>query len=318
MNQTKKFDQEFQQKLKRRDNSSNTDVNTILDSNQTNEGKIVDILTLNVERQEASTEMMQQGFIGLAVQNNELQQKLEAVQEQLSIVTKELEDRKKQELIALEKRNHRKNRLRLPPKDPVTKEIYEFLIDRADKLYGETYQGARLRLAITLLTITGVRISELLPLKGYQIKTLFEHSWIKIDRLKKGPANHKAFLTKAGKLAMKKRHKDFEIVQYAKPDDSCVFTAQYSSKPLTREAFNRIVNNFLNDSVKELPYRPNIKSHSFRAGFITQLWKDTNDIEFVRQTIGHATLDTTSKYVQNLTAEERESRIKTLGRENES
>lgn len=312
MNENNKLDQEFQQKLKRGDDLSNTAVNKILDSNQTNGDKIVDILALNTERQEASTGMMQQGFIGLAVQNNELQQKLEAVQEQLNIVTRELEERKKQELLALEKRNRRKNRLRLPLKDPVTEEIYEFLIDRATKLYGETYQGARLRLAITLLTITGIRISELLPLKGHQIKTLFEHSWIKIDRLKKGPANHKAFLTKADKLEIKKRHKDFEIVQYAKPEDACVFTAQYSSKPLTREAFNRIVNNFLNDSIKELPYRPNIKSHSFRAGFITQLWKDTNDIEFIRQTIGHAKLDTTSKYVQTLTAEERESRIRDL------
>ena len=33
---------------------------------------------------------------------------------------------------------------------------------------------------------------------------------------------------------------------------------------------------------------PHISSHSFRVGFITQLWRDTNDIEFVRQAIGHA------------------------------
>ncbi len=76
MNQNTKFEEEFQHKLKRRNDSSKIEVNTILDSNQTNEGKIVDILALNVERQEASTEMMPQGFIGLAVQNNELQQKL--------------------------------------------------------------------------------------------------------------------------------------------------------------------------------------------------------------------------------------------------
>ena len=33
---------------------------------------------------------------------------------------------------------------------------------------------------------------------------------------------------------------------------------------------------------KNLPGQPNLKSHSFRSGFITKLWKDTNDIEFVR------------------------------------
>jgi hypothetical protein len=31
---------------------------------------------------------------------------------------------------------------------------------------------------------------------------------------------------------------------------------------------------------KQLPDRPNITSHSFRIGYITQLWKGTKDIEF--------------------------------------
>jgi hypothetical protein len=43
--------------------------------------------------------------------------------------------------------------------------------------------------------------------------------------------------------------------------------------------------------------QPNITSHSFRIGYITQLWKDTKDIEFVKQTIGPRRLDTTSAYV---------------------
>jgi len=31
-----------------------------------------------------------------------------------------------------------------------------------------------------------------------------------------------------------------------------------------------------------LPEKPNITSHSFLIGYISQLWKDTKDIEFVR------------------------------------
>ena len=49
---------------------------------------------------------------------------------------------------------------------------------------------------------------------------------------------------------------------------------------------------------KNLSGQPNLKSHSFQTSFITQLWKDTNDIEFVRQVIGHFKLDTTSSYVK--------------------
>lgn len=51
---------------------------------------------------------------------------------------------------------------------------------------------------------------------------------------------------------------------------------------------------------KNLSGQPNLKSHSFRSGFITELWKDRNDIEFIRQVIGHSKLNTTSSYVQDL------------------
>ena len=61
-----------------------------------------------------------------------------------------------------------------------------------------------------------------------------------------------------------------------------------------------------------LPEKPNITSHSFRVGYITQLWKDTKDIEFVKQTIGHRNLDTTSAYVNQLSDQERQKRIDQL------
>ena len=62
----------------------------------------------------------------------------------------------------------------------------------------------------------------------------------------------------------------------------------------------------------QLPGKPNITSHSFRIGFITQLWKDSKDIEFVKQTIGHRNLETTSAYVNQLSDQERQKRITQL------
>jgi site-specific recombinase XerD len=58
--------------------------------------------------------------------------------------------------------------------------------------------------------------------------------------------------------------------------------------------------------------QPNITSHSFRIGYIRQLWKDTKDIEFVKQTFGHRRLDTTSAYVNKLSDQERQERISQL------
>jgi integrase len=75
-----------------------------------------------------------------------------------------------------------------------------------------------LRLALALLLVTGIRISELLPLKMKQVESLFTNHWISIDRAKRGPANHKAFLTKEGSRIMKERRSDFEFLQLFKDE----------------------------------------------------------------------------------------------------
>ena len=78
-------------------------------------------------------------------------------------------------------------------------DIYNFLISQTEIIdYQNSYRAARLRLALALLAITGIRISELLPLKMIQIKTLFNESWISIDCSKRGPASRKTFLTREG------------------------------------------------------------------------------------------------------------------------
>jgi len=69
------------------------------------------------------------------------------------------------------------------------------------------------------------------------------------------------------------------------------------------------VNKVMHAVSKRLGSKPNITSHSFRIGYISQLWKDTKNIEFVRQTIGHCSLNSTSSYVNQITDEERENRI---------
>lgn len=207
-----------------------------------------------------------------------------------------------------EKKEKWKNRRQLPKRESITIEIYDLLIKSSLK-YSNLYQSARLRLALALLLVTGIRISELLPLKMKQVESLFSNHWISIDRAKRGPANHKAFLTKEGSRIIKERRSDFEFMQLFKDGDSYIFTAENSKKPLAREAFTNSINKFIKECARKMDRNPNLSSHSFRVGFITQLWRDTNDIEFVRQTIGHAKIDITSQYVENFSEKERQTRI---------
>ena len=76
-----------------------------------------------------------------------------------------------------------------------------------------------------------------------------------------------------------------------------MFTSESDySKPIRREVISKDVNKIM----RQLSDKLNMISHSFPIGYITQLPKDSKDIEFVKQTIGHRRLDTTSVYVNQL------------------
>jgi len=272
--------------------------------------KILENQRIGKKKQDQILETTQRGFIGLALRNEELLEVNKELRQQLSIVVTELnlikEERQEKEI----RKQARANRKRLPKREPMTAEIYKKLLQAAE---GPAYIDVRLRIAICLLTITGIRINELLPLKVYQLQTLVEEGWIAIDRSKRGPANHKAFLTKEGKKLVKDRQKDFQFIFLMKEPDSYVFTNESNhSKILTRETITKAVNLVTRTVSEEISSKPNITSHSFRIGYITQLWKDSKDIEFVKQTIGHRKLDTTSVYVNKLSDHERQKRIDQL------
>jgi site-specific recombinase XerD len=167
----------------------------------------------------------------------------------------------------------------------------------------------RLRIAFCLLTVTGIRINELLPLKVHQLQTLLESYWIGIDRSKRGPPNHKAFLTREGRKLVEERKKHFEFLFLMKNGYSYIFTSESKhDQMLSRETITKDVNKVMRSVSKSLPDQSNITSHSFRVGYISKLWKDTKDIEFVKQSIGHRRIDTTSSYVEKLSDQERQER----------
>ena len=237
--------------------------------------------------------------------NNQLTQQLNTVVQELNQIKQE---RREKEI----RKQTRANRKRLPKRDPMTAEIYKELIKEAE---GPTYLHVRLRLALCLLAVTGVRINELLNITVFQLKTLTQESWIAIDRSKRGPSNHKAFLTKEGKKIINDRQKDFKFIFLMKDPDSYLFTAESNhSKQLGRVVITKDVNKIMRQVSEQLPDKPNITSHSFRIGYITQLWKDSKDIEFVfvKQIIGHRNLDTTSAYVNKLSDQERQEHISQL------
>jgi len=267
--------------------------------------------TNNSKQLKAIRDDLQKGFIGLALRNQELLEVNKQLKEQLEIVVEELNQIKKERQEKQMRKQTRANRKRLPKREPMTGDIYKELIQAAE---GPTYIHVRTRIALCILAVTGIRINELLSLKVNQLQTLIEENWIAIDRSKRGPSNHKAFLNKEGKKIINNRQKDFKFIFLMKEPDSYVFSAESNhSKQLGRVVITKDVNKIMRQISDQLPDKPNITSHSFRIGYITQLWKDSKDIEFVKQTMGHRTLETTSAYVSQMTDQERQKRISYIG-----
>jgi len=266
--------------------------------------------TKNLKQLQAIRNDLPRGFIGLALRNQELVEVNKELTQQLGIVVGELNQIKQERQEKEIRKQARANRKRLPKRDPMTREIYKELIKAAE---GPTSIHVRTRIALCILAVTGIRINELLPLKVNQLQTLIEENWITIDRSKRGPSNHKAFLTKEGKKIIQDRKKDFQLIFLMKEPNAYVFSPETNHfKKLRREVITTDVNKVMHKVSKIFPGQPNITSHSFRVGYITQLWKDSKDIEFVKQTIGHQNLDTTSAYVNKLSDQERRERISQL------
>ena len=145
----------------------------------------------NSDKLQIIGEELRRGFIGLALRNEELLKSNEQLKQQLDGVLKELNTIKQEREEKAARKETRANRKRLPKRNPMTPEIYKELIKATQ---GPTYIHVRTRIAISILAVTGIRINELLPLKVNQLQTLIKENWIAIDRSKRGPSNHKAFL----------------------------------------------------------------------------------------------------------------------------
>jgi site-specific recombinase XerD len=92
-----------------------------------------------------------------------------------------------------------------------------------------------------------------------------------------------------------------------KESNSYVFTSEANHyQILSHETITKDVNRVMCSVSNQFTDKPNSTSHSFRIGYIPQLWKDSKDNEFVKQTIGHRSMDTTYSYVDILSDKERE------------
>lgn len=134
------------------------------------EKQLEEIKDLVVQEQNLTYKLSDQRLRGLSVQNQELIELTKKLPEQLKQVNDELNVRKKEREEKVIRKEARANQKRLPKRQPITAKIYQLLMQAAGS---PSYTSVRLRIAFCLITITGIRIHELLPLKVGQLQTLF-------------------------------------------------------------------------------------------------------------------------------------------------
>jgi DNA repair exonuclease SbcCD ATPase subunit len=130
----------------------------ILQSKKSSEEKIVQIQALGLVEEKVTQGIIICGFSAVLNQNEEiiernknLKNQITRLEEQVSVLLSELE-----RLRAEERKDARAKRKRLAKRDPITLSIYEELIT---SIPGFDFKSARLRIALLILAITGIRMN---------------------------------------------------------------------------------------------------------------------------------------------------------------
>lgn len=240
---------------------------------------------------------------------------------------KELEDEK------LKKREKRKNRKRRDQTQPFTEDHYKIALEYLNTPDYSEYQYTtklRIKVILAIFICTGLRISEVRLIKVSQVLSLIRKNYIAIDRLKRGPANKKAFLKKSGVAIIQKAAPD--IVELLKISDIHIpdkaldnyFNTSYDelylfsapsnkgkkpyARPYFTDSFNKIIRSVPHFIENDLKF----SSHSCRHGFLAQLWRDTQDIKFVQEAIGHTHIGSTDQYIKVVADDEIKERMDAL------
>jgi hypothetical protein len=118
--------------------------------------KVGSRLDLLIKGQKVTQTDLQLGLIGLGKQNSELLDLNRELNQQLEIVVSEFNVIKKEREEKVERREKWAKRKRLSERDPINSETYNLLIKKSE---GPSYIATRTRIALCLLTVTGVQIS---------------------------------------------------------------------------------------------------------------------------------------------------------------
>jgi len=230
-----------------------------------------------------------------------VQAKLEAVYQES--MRKKAEDEKK-EALRLKRKESKKQSLRATISVSEFSGILNLVTGRSESI------KSRRRLSLALLFLTGLRVSNLLVLTVSNVEELFSSGQTTIRLIKGGESRHKLVLTKEGRSFLKPFRSDLINLSHEKRGSALLFSAPSTDElPFNAELFDRELNKIL--SKASVLYEKHLRTHSFRATFITDLLESVQ-IDDVKELVGHKSIATTLEYKRSrLTSSQTKDLLKT-------
>ena len=173
------------------------------------------------------------------------------------------------------------------------------------------YVKSRRRFALALLFLTGLRVSNLLVFTVLNGRELLYSGTTTITLIKGGESRHKLVLTSEGLSFLKSFRSDYlRLSTSSKLGSDFLFSSpEDASLPFNRELFDRELNKIL--AKASVLYEKHLRTHSFRATFITDLLESVQ-IDEVKELVGHKNIGTTLEYKRSrLTTTQRKDLLKT-------
>lgn len=227
-----------------------------------------------------------------------IKQQSNQLNEQSSLIKKQ--SAQIQELIDYQKENIREKALkqqrkaknaaakRQIPRDIITPTEFTQILT---SIKVNSLKYARIKVALVLLYITGLRVANLLVFQVRHIKELLNKQNTTILINKNGGIK-KIVIGKECKKWFKLIQSNTDLLLEGKKEDQFLFTNKHEHI-ISREQFTRDINKVLKTFAKSSGKQ--LKSHSFRISLITELLRD-NTLQDVKNIIGHQDIRTTDLY----------------------
>ena len=246
--------------------------------------EVIARLAENADQAKKRAQDMQEQYQNIYHAHQEILREVIILRERAEAIEREKNEK---EAKKLKKKQAKKQELR----QTVSPQEFEHIITLVK---GRGNAAPRRRLALVLLFLTGLRVSNLLLFKVQHAADLMEKANTNIPLIKGGESRYPLRLSAKGRKMLLRFKDDSACLKQGKTADMHLFTANKEpQKPIARETFDKELNFILVQASAQ--FEKHLRTHSFRATFITQLLK-YSPIDEVKELIGHKSVTTTMDY----------------------